>query len=397
MKVKVPLEEFDGLQRDLVERSRRIAQDEIAPHAAHWDREKEFPERSFQILTREGFTALTVPREYGGAGLGVFEGCLVIEEIAAACLSSAMTIQMQVNGPPRVIARLGSEAQKRHYLGRIVEGKARFAIAMTEPQAGSDGTALETTLSPDGDGFRLTGTKCHITGAAYANAFLVFCRAPQTAGPDGIGAVLIDADVEGLAPIETEDKMGGRGVPEGVLRFDNAPVRADQVILEPRAGSRDGAAFLVRQFNPERCGNAAMSVGIARAALEHAIEYMKQREQFGRPVIEFQGIQWRIADMATRLDAARLLLWRAAKSDVEGFPGIRETAMAKLFANETAVAICNEAIELLGHKGYLTRNPLERYFRDARGLGIGGGTTHILRNMIGAEVTGIRVSQRRKS
>jgi hypothetical protein len=395
MSVGIPIDELNEGQRELVERAHAVAQEHIRPHAAYWDSAKEFPERCFQALAGEGFAALTVPTEYGGQGLGIFEGCLVLEEVAAACLSSAMTIQMQINGPPRVIARLGSEEQKRHYLPRVAEGSLRFAIAMTEPQAGSDGTALATTLTPDGDDFRLDGTKCHITGALYAHAFLVFCRAPGTIGPDGIGAVLVDADIEGLAPIETEDKMGGRGVPEGVLRFENAPVRRDQIILEPRAGSREGAAFLLRQFNPERCGNAAMSVGVARAALEDAIAYLKEREQFGRPIIEFQGLQWRIADMATRLEAARLLLWRAAKSEVDGFPGIRETAMAKLFANETAVAICNEAIELLGHKGYLTRNPLERYFRDARGLGIGGGTTHILRNMIGGEVTGVRVGQRR--
>ena len=396
MGVELPVDDLDPIQRELVERARELAQTELKPHAERWDREQEFPERSFQLLTQAGLAAITVPRAYGGRGLGVFEGCLVLEEIAAACMNSAMTMQMQINGPPRVIARLGSEAQKRHYLPRIAEGRVRFAIAMTEPQAGSDGIALETTLTPDGEGFRLDGSKCHITGASYADAFLVFCRAPGTVGPDGIGAVLIDADIQGLAPIETEEKMGGRGVPEGVLRFTGAPVRRDQLMLEPRAGSRDGAAFLVRQFNPERCGNAAMSIGVARAALADAIDYVKERQQFGRPVLEFQGIQWRIAEMATRLDAARLLLWRAARSEVEGFPGIRETAMDKMYANEAAVDICNEAIQLLGHKGYLTRYPLERYFRDVRGLGIGGGTTHILRNMIAAEVTGVRVGQRRK-
>jgi alkylation response protein AidB-like acyl-CoA dehydrogenase len=139
-----------------------------------------------------------------------------------------------------------------------------------------------------------------------------------------------------------------------------------------------------------------MSIGVARAALEDAISYVKEREQFGRPILEFQGIQWKIADMATELDAARLLLWRAARTDVGGFPGIRETAMAKLYANEAAVRVCNEAIQLLGHKGYLTRYPVERYFRDVRGMGIGGGTTEILRNMIAGEVTGVRASQRRR-
>ncbi|MGB5113161.1 MAG: acyl-CoA dehydrogenase family protein [Mycobacterium sp.] len=389
------LDQLTDAQQELVERARGIARAELRPHAAEWDRRQEYPERSYQILRQNGLTGLTVPTEYGGRGLGVFEACLVLEELAVGCMASALTVQMHLNGPPRVIARMGSEQQRKQYLPEVVDGSRRFAIAMTEPQAGSDGIALATTLAPDGDDYRLTGTKCHITGALQANTFMVFCRAPGTRGPDGIGAVLVDADVEGLGPIETEEKMGGRGVAECVLRFTDAPVRRDQVVLEPRPGSKEGAAFLIRQFNPERCGNAAMSIGVARAALDDAIEYIKQREQFGRPILEFQGIQWKIADMATELDAARLLLWRAARTDVAGFPGIRETAMAKLYANEAAVRVCNEAIQLLGHKGYLTRYPMERYFRDVRGMGIGGGTTEILRNMIAAEVTGVRTSQRR--
>jgi alkylation response protein AidB-like acyl-CoA dehydrogenase len=391
-----PLDQLSDAQRELVERTRTIAQDELRPRAAEWDRRQEFPEASFQLLRRHGYTGLTVPVEYGGRGLGVFEACLVLEELAAGCMASAMTLQMQVNGPPRVIARLGTDQQRKDYLPAVADGSRCFSIAMTEPHAGSDGTALTTTLTPDADGFRLTGTKCHITGAARADTFLVFCRAAGTQGPDGIGCVLVDSDVEGLGPIETEEKMGGRAVAEGVLRFEGSPVRADQVLLVPRCGSKEGASFLVRQFNPERCGNAAMSIGVARAALEDAIAYAREREQFGRSILEFQGIQWKIADMALDIDAARLLLWRAARTDVDGFPGIRETAMAKLAANEMAVRVCNEAIQVLGHKGYLTRYPMERYFRDVRGMGIGGGTTEILRNLIAGEVTGVRVSQRRR-
>ena len=390
-----PLDQLTDAEADLVARARTIADNDLRPRAAEWDERAEFPEDQFRLLRDAGLTALTVPVEYGGQGLGTFEACLVLEELAAGCLSSAMTIQMQVNGPPRVIARIGTERQRKEYLPRVADGSVCFSIAMTEPQAGSDGTALETTLRPDGDGFRLVGEKCHITGALRSDAFLVFCRAPDTSGPDGIGAVIIERDVEGLAPIETEPKMGGRAVAEGVLRFDDVPVRADQVVLEPRKGSRDGARFLVRQFNPERCGNAAMSLGLARSALDDAVAYVKQREQFGRPIVEFQGLQWKIADMATAVDGARLLLWRAARTDVEGFPGIRETAMAKLAANEAALMVTSEALQLLGHKGYLTRHPMERYVRDAFGLGIGGGTTGVLRNMVAAEVTGVRVSQRR--
>ena len=389
-----PLDQLTDDQNDLVDRTRRLAQEHLRPKAAVWDERHEFPEEQFQLLRDAGLTALTVPVEYGGQGLGTFEACLVLEELAAGCLSTAMSLQMQVNGPPRVIAGVGTDLQRKEYLPRVADGSVCFSIAMTEPQAGSDGTALETTLSPDGDGFRLDGIKHHITGALRSDAFLVFCRAPDTSGPDGIGAVIVERDVPGLAPIESEDKMGGRGVAEGVLRFEGAPVRPDQVVLEPRKGSKDGARFLVRQFNPERCGNAAMSIGLARAALDDAIAYVKERRQFGRAIVEFQGVQWKIADMATAIDNARLQLWRAARTDVKGFPGIRETAMAKLVANEAAVMVTTEALQLLGHKGYLTRYPMERYMRDAMGLGIGGGTTNVLRNMIAGEVTGVRVSQR---
>lgn len=386
--------ELTARQIELRGRARTVAEGELRPHAAEWDEREEFPERSYAQLRAHGLVGLTVPVEYGGQGLGVFEACLVLEEVARGCLASAMTVQMNLNGPPRVIARLGDEGQRRRYLPGAADGSRYFAVAMTEPQAGSDGTALATELRPDGTGYRLRGTKCHITGAARADTFLVFCRAPDTSGPDGIGAVLVERDSEGFDPVEIEPKMGGRGVSEGLLRFHDVPVAADQVLLAPEPGSRVGARLLVRQFNPERCGNAAMCVGVAQAALNDASAYLMDRQQFGRRLVEFQGLQWKIADMAVDVEAARLLVWRAARSDVDGFPALRETAMAKLFANEMAVRVCNEGIQLLGHKGYLRRFPMERYFRDVRGLAIGGGTTEVLRNMIASEVTGVRLSQR---
>lgn len=384
-------------QEELVARARELAQTELRPHAAEWDRSGEFPERSYEKICEAGLIGLTVPEQFGGRGLGVFEACLVLEELASGCLASAMTLQMNLNGPPRVIGQIGSQEQRTRYLTAAADGSKYFCVAMTEPQAGSDGTALMTALTPDGDGFRLNGTKCHITGATRGDVFLVFCRAAGTTGPDGIGAVLVERDAPGMSPIEIEEKMGGRGVPEGMFTFTDTAIPADQVVLPPVAGSRDGARFLIRQFNPERCGNAAMATGVARAALEDAIAYVKEREQFGRPLIEFQGLQWKIADMAVQIDGARLLTWRAATSNVEGFPGVRETAMAKLVANEMAVRVCNEGIQLLGHKGYLTSYPMERYLRDVRGMGIGGGTNEILRNMIAGEVTGVRTSQRASS
>lgn len=382
-------------QAELRRRARELAERELAPYAARWDENEEFPERSYQKLREHGLVGLTVAEEYGGRGLGVFEACLVLEEVARGCMASAMTLQMNLNGPPRVVARYGTEEQRRTFLPGVADGSRYFAIAMTEPQAGSDGLALQTTLTPDGDGFRLDGVKCHITGGDRADTLLVFCRAPGTTGASGIGAVLVERGMPGFATPEVEPKMGGRGVSEAVLRFEGVHVPRSHVVIEPDPASKEGGRILLVQFNPERCGNAAMCVGVAQAAMDATIAYASQREQFGRAVIEFQGIQWKIADMALDIEAARLLLWQAARSDVDGFPQTRATVMAKLFANEMAVRVCNEAIQVHGHKGYLRRFPVERYFRDVRGMGIGGGTTEVLRNMLAGEVTGRRVSQRR--
>lgn len=379
---------------ELRARARQLADTELAPHAATWDDQEVFPERSYQAMRQAGFVGLTVAEQYGGQGRGVAEACVVLEELARGCLASAMTLQMNVNGPPRVIARFGSDEQRERLLPGAANGSRYFAIAMTEPQAGSDGLALATTLTPDGNGYRLDGEKCHITGGARADTFLVFCRAPGTAGPLGVGAVVVEASAAGFQPPEVEPKMGGRGVPEAVLRFDGVHVPAEDVVILPDPSSKRGAGILLRQFNPERCGNAAMSVGVAQAAFDYAAEYAKQRQQFGRRLVDFQGMQWKFADMAVDLEASRLLVQQAASTDDDGFPGTRETMMAKLHANEMAQRVTNEAIQILGHKGYLRRHPVERYFRDARGLGLGGGTTEILRNVIAGEVLGERFSQR---
>jgi alkylation response protein AidB-like acyl-CoA dehydrogenase len=381
-------------QARLRERGRRLAEDELRPHAARWDAEEAFPEPSLEALRRSGLLALTVPTRYGGEGLGTFEACLVLEELARGCMASAMVAQMFLNGPPRAIALLGTDEQRARLLPGVADGSRYFAIAMTEPQAGSAGTDLTTALRADGRDFRLTGTKCSITGGARADAFLVFCRAEGTRGASGIGAVLVQRGASGFAAPEVEPKMGGRGVAEATLRFEDVPVAARDVVLVPDPDSKRGADVLLRQFNPERCGNAAMCVGVARAALEDALAHVCERHQFGRPIVEFQGIQWRLADMAVDLEASRLLTWRAALSDDGGFPALHETAAAKLAANEMAQRVTNEAIQLHGHAGYTRSRPVERYFRDVRGMALAGGTTEVLRNILAAGLTGRRFSQR---
>jgi alkylation response protein AidB-like acyl-CoA dehydrogenase len=365
-----------------------------APEAARWDEEEIFPESSFARLRDAGLFGLTVPKELGGEGRGVLEACIVLEELAATCLSSALIVQMYVNGPARAIATLGSEEQRRHWLPGTPSGERMWSIAISEPQAGSSATELETRLEPDGDGYRLHGSKCYITGGMRSNSFLVFCRLAGTSGAKGIGAVVIESSQKGFAPPETQPKMGMRGVPETVLRFEGIPIDPIAVIVPASADSSAGAAIMLRQFNPERCGNAAMCLGAARAALADARLHLRTRRQFGRELAEFQGLQWKIADMALELAAARELVHRAAASNEGGFPVTRYTAMAKIYANEASRRICDEGLQLHGHSGYTRELPLERYYRDVRGLSLGGGTTEVMRNILAGEVIGRRFSQR---
>jgi alkylation response protein AidB-like acyl-CoA dehydrogenase len=378
--------ELTDEQRELRDFARHLADSELRSRAAYWDEQEEFPERSLELYREHGLLGLTMPTELGGRGLGVFEGCLVLEQLATACMASAMALQMCVNGPPRALLALGTEEQRARHVPRVIAGEAWFAIAMTEPQAGSDALALRTELRSTPDGLRLHGEKCFITGGDRATDALVFCRAPGTSGADGIGAVLVSASAEGYSVPEIIPKHGGRGVREAMLRFDGVPIAEEDVVLWPKEGSRAGARTLVTQFNPERCGNAAMALGTAVGAYELALEHARTREQFGQPIADFQGIRWKFADMLMDIDAARLLLWRAASTDVDGFPSGPETIMAKLYASEMAQRVTNQALQIHGHLGYARGTPVERYYRNARGFALGGGTSEVARNIIGGEI-----------
>jgi alkylation response protein AidB-like acyl-CoA dehydrogenase len=387
------VEDEPGPRGELRRRARAVAA-RLAPDAARWDAEERFPEPSLDALRAAGLTGLTVPVAYGGGGLGVGEACAVLEELATACVSSAMVAQLYLNGPPRAIATLGTDAQRARYLPGAVSGERSFSIAISEPDAGSAATDLQTRLEPDGDGFRLHGEKCFITGGMRADTFLVFCRLAGTRGSRGIGAVVVERAQPGFSSPHSQPKMGGRGVGEAVLRFDGVAVAADAVVVPPDPESAAGAAVMLRQFNPERCGNAAMALGAARAALALSLRHVRTRHQFGRELAEFQGLQWKLCDMAIELDAARALLYRAADSDEDGFPGTRFTAMAKVKANEVAERICHQAIQLHGHAGYTRELPLERLYRDVRGMSLAGGTVEVMRNVLAGELLGRRFSQR---
>ncbi|MBG6088762.1 acyl-CoA dehydrogenase family protein [Actinomadura viridis] len=394
---------YDGMwaeltprQREIRELAREVAVRELRPMAGRWDETEEFPRRTFEAVVETGLVGLTIPKRYGGQGETLLEGCIVVEELARACLSTAMSVQPFLNGPWRAINVLGTEEMKDRLLPGVADGTNHFAIAMSEPAAGSAGTDLRATLTPDGDGFRLTGTKCWITGGHVADTIIVFARLAGTAGPYGIGAVVLTGRPDGMGEFHVDPKMGIRGVAECLVHFDNVRVGPEDVLVMPEEHSKKGTGILVNQFNPERCGNAAMCTGLGQAALDASVGHLNARRQFGRPLAEFQGLQWKIADMALDVHVSRMLLWRAARSGDGGFPDQMETLMAKLHSSEMVQRVTNTAIGIHGARGYSRRWPVERYFRDGRGLAMGGGTPEVMRNVLGAQVLGVSGSQRRK-
>lgn len=389
-----PWNELTPTQRDLVARARRVADEELAPWAAVWDEEERFPQRSYEVLRESGLLGTCVPVEFGGAGGSVLEGCLIVEQLARACVASAMIAQAFLNGPWRAVHVLGTPDQHARYLPGVAAGTRHFAIAMSEPGAGSSGTDLAAELRRDGDELRLHGTKSWVTGGREADTIVVFCRAPGSSGPTGIGAVLVNRGAEGLGEPIVDPKMGFRGVAEATLQFDGVRIAPEDVLIEPDPASKRGAQILVNQFNPERCGNAAMCTGVGQAAIDDSVNHVKQRRQFGRSLSGFQGIQWMLADMALDVEVARMLVWRAARSAATGFPDQRATVMAKLHSSEMVQRVTNNALQLHGARGYSRRWPIERYFRDSRGLTMGGGTSQIMRNLLGGIVLDERHSQR---
>lgn len=372
--------------RDL---ARTVARRDLAPRARHWDETEEFPDASLEALRRSELLGITVGERWGGAGLGDVEAAIVLEELARVDVSSAILAQLGYNGPPRAIEHLGSDALRDRWLPLAARGEALFCIGISETEAGSAVQHLRTRLVPDGEGWRLEGYKNYVTGGHRARACLVWCRFPGSApgGTQGIGAVVVDLEADGVSVTGTHQKMGLRGTSEAELAFDGVQVRPEDVLVAGDPGSNDGFKTLIGHINHERCGNAAMCIGAAQGALEYAVAYVRDRRIGDRPLADLQGLQWKLADMATRLEAARLLLGRAVRlAGPGGTPPALETAMAKLAANEAAKFVCDEAIQLLGGYGYSREYPVERVYRDVRGLCIGAGTTEIQRNLIGGRL-----------
>ena len=382
--------ELSGEQRALRARARALADGVFRDRAARWDEDEAYPWDNVKDLVRAGFMGITIPRAHGGPGGSVLDVLLVVEEIARVC---GVTARIVVEGSLGVVGALtayGTEAQKRRYFPWVLEGE-KPAIAITEPEAGSAATDLVTRADESPEGYTLTGEKRWITGAGTSRLYLVYCRLGQAPGAAGIGGVLVERDSAGFRIGERDRTMGLRGIPEGRLHFDRCRVPRESVLVGPP----DGFKKLMRAYNSQRLGAATVALGLAQGAYELALAFAQERRQFGRPIADFQGIRWKLADMAIKLDAARLLIHRAACTDVEGFPEPLQSAKAKTFAAEMAQEVTSQALQIHGAAGYGRALPLERMARDARMFAIGGGTVEMMRNLIADRILPTRANFRR--
>jgi alkylation response protein AidB-like acyl-CoA dehydrogenase len=372
-------------QRDLQDLVRRVAQKELKPLATRWDRSHEFPWDSMKLLAQVGVLGLTVPQAYGGLGASWFEAVLAIEEIARACYQTAMAALGELGVQTQAIVHYGSDAHKERYLPAIARGDLICAICMTEPDAGSDVGSIVTRATEDAnaDGYLINGGKVLISRADVAGVFLTFVRFGTAPGSRGVGAVLIDRDTPGLEIGPGEETLGGELLFPVYYRDVRVP---NEAVLVKEQGFRK----LMTAFNGQRCLNAAISLGQAQGAFDEALSYVDKRKQFGQRLADFQGIQWLLADMAIELDAARLLIYRAASNAGAGLPDPIEAAKAKAFANEVAIRVSNQAMQLFGGHGYLKSMPVERYVRGARFGALAGGTPQIQRNIIAESLVGRR-------
>ena len=368
--------------------AREVAQREVAPRASQGDETGEVPPEVRKALASADLLRITIGEQWGGLGLGDVEASIVLEEIARADVSSAICCQLVFNGPPRGIEHLGPAAMKERWLPTAADGEALISIGITEPDAGSAVQDMRASLTEDGPGrWRLNAYKKYSTLGHVAQGVLVWCRWPGGAGAKGIGAVVVPTDREGVSITGRHAGMGIHAATEAELAFDGVEITADDILIAGEPGNTAAFKVLLGHLNHERCGNASMCVGAAQGAFEHAVRYMSERVVGGRPLADLQGLQWKLADMAVQLEGARLLLGRAVRLAGDGgTPPPLETALAKAAANLAAKFVCDEAMQIHGGYGYSREYPLERAYRDIRGLCFGAGTVEAQRNFIGLRV-----------
>lgn len=378
-------------QKALQEAARRFAREELGDLAREVEHSGEpVPDEVRLRLAGMGFLGINVSENLGGLGLGNLDALLVLEEFAKVSSAVAFPVFESSVGPVRAVEMFAVDALKRRVVPAVCRGEAVVAVSMSEPGAGTALTDLKTRAVVRGDTVVLDGTKRWCSGAGHSHGYVVYCRMSDDPGAKGIGAVYVDKGTKGLSFGKPEALMGFRGIPSADIYLDKVEVPLENIVV-PAGGFRK----LMEAFDLERCGNATMALGQASGALEDVLEYVQQREQFGKPLVDFQAVQIKLAEMAMRVEAARLLIWRAAVNAEQGLPGIFDSSVAKCFSNEMVREVTGAAVQLMGGYGYSKEYPMERRLRDAWGWGIAGGTIDIQKINIASALVGRRFDQRR--
>jgi alkylation response protein AidB-like acyl-CoA dehydrogenase len=378
-------EDQEALRKEI----RQFAAREIAPHVSEWDEKSEFPAAVVKKLGEMGLLGVIFPPEYGGAGMGYVDYVLAIEELSAVDGSVGIIVAAHNSLGTNHIFLAGNEEQKRKYVPKLASGEWLGAWGLTEPGSGSDAGGARTSAVRKGDKYVLNGTKTFITNGTYADTAVVIAVTDKSKGTHGLSAFVVERGTKGFRPGKKENKLGLRASDTAELIFEDCEIPAENLLGVEGEGFVDA----MRVLDGGRISIAALSLGIARGALDAATRYVKERRQFGKAIAEFQGIQWKLADMATELDAARLLTQRAAVLKDAGRTVTRESAMAKLFASEVAVRICNEAVQLFGGYGFIKDYPAEKFYRDVKLCTIGEGTSEIQRMVIAREILKVTPSR----
>jgi butyryl-CoA dehydrogenase len=370
---------------------RRFARAELVPLAAELERDnRPVPRDMVRRYAEMGLLGINTPEALGGLGLTNLDALIVLEELAKVSSAVAFPVFEACVGPVRAIQHFAPEALKQRIVPQVCAGEMIVAVSMSEPAAGTALTDL-TTRGVIADGkVTINGTKRWCSGGGHSDAYLVYTRLSDAPGAKGIGAVLVEKGAPGLSFGQAETLMGFRGVPSADLIFDDCVVPEGNIVVP--AG---GFAKLMEAFDLERCGNATMALGQASGALEDVLAYVQERQQFGKPLVDFQAVQMKLAEMQIEVEAARLLIWRAAVNSDQGLPSILDSSSAKCFANQIARTVTGNAVQLMGGYGYSTQYPMERRMRDAWGWGIAGGAIDIQKVNIASAMIGRRFDQRR--
>lgn len=374
----------------LQESVRKFAQQELPDIAHEIEHSDEPPGIELRRRYAElGYLGVNLDERYGGGGMSHLDAVIVLEEIAKVSIAVAFPVFESCFGPSLAIAHLGSERLREKFLPRVCSGEIVVAVSMSEPNAGSALTDLSTQARMGDDSLTLNGSKRWCSGAGHSEAYVVYCRMDESAGAKSIGAVVVEKGSAGFTFGKRDHHMGFRGVASADMYFDDVEVPAENVLV-----AAGGFGKLMDAFDLERCGNTTMSLAVAQSAFDYVLAYSQERRQFGKPLIDFQAVQLQIAEMKMKLEAARLLLYRAVVNAESGLPSIAESSVAKCFANEAAREVTGKAMQLMGGYGYSREFPLEQKMRDAWGWGIAGGAIDIQKVNIAAALVGRRFNQR---